>query len=562
VAGSSQTGHCPLARQRISKANRKGENMSSTAVIEIPKNGNAVVLEIPLDRLQPSASNPRQSMDSTGLKELTDSIRVHGVLQPILVRPGANGAFEIVCGERRFKAAKAAGKVSIPARIVNLSDSEALECATVENVLREDIHPIEEAESFQKLLAMNPNFTPAILAERVGKSVSHVFRRLQLLKLDPKLKQLFLDGHMTAAHALILARLQPADQKEVLNQLSQAAHKGAVEFPSVARLQSWVEENIYLSLNGAPFSKDDAGLLPEAGPCSTCPKRTGFNPMLFPEVKQKDQCTDRESFQRKLHAFVELKIKEAPPATVKISAVLSFPGNTKPEGVLTRDEYRESKKGGCNHTVPAIVADGEQIGRMKWVCASREQECPVHGASYGYIGESPDAKAERQKREAEARLEVKRRHAVFEAIREKARQDRNLDLEDFRLVAREFFHRLQYDTAKQFVILNGFITPGIAKKRKIEPSGEDNGRGHSEFFESLVSKTSLQQLGAWLVELALIHHRDRTPYSYCGETPKPDPLFETATRWGLDVEAITAAVTEAPKSGKGKAKRGEQPATQ
>jgi ParB family transcriptional regulator, chromosome partitioning protein len=536
--------------------------MSSIAVIEAPKeNEKVIVQEIPLGRIKSSANNPRGSMDSGALAELTESVKAHGVLQPILVRPVADGAFEIVCGERRHKASKAAGKLTIPARIVNLSDSEALEYATVENVLREDIHPMEEAESFQKLLAMNPNFTPAIVGERVGKTASHVLRRLQLLKLEPKLRQLFLDGKMTASHALTLARLQPRDQQEVLSQLNQAGKKGAIEFPSVARLQEWVESEIFLDLKGAPFSNDDPALLPEAGPCTTCPKRTGFNPMLFPEVKQNDQCTDRECFERKLHAFVELKIKEAPPETVKISAVWSFPGNTKPEGVLTRDEYRESKKGGCDHTMPAIVVDGEQIGKMKWVCVSREQECAVHGASYRYVGENPEAKAEQLKREAEARLEVKRRHAVFEAIREKARKDRSFDLDDFRLAAIGFYERLQYDTAKQFVILNGFITPGMAKKRKVEATGEDNGTEHTRYFEGLVSTATLQQLSAWLVELALIPHRDRTPFSYYGEGPKPDPLFETATRWRLDVEAIKAAVTEAPKSAKGKAKRGEDPAT-
>ena len=120
----------------------------------------------------------------------------------------------------------------------------------------------------------------------------------------------------------------------------------------------------------------------------------------------------------------EIRVKEAPPETVKVSTSWRFAGETRPEGVLTRDEYRESKKGACDHTVSAIVADGEQIGKMKWVCISRDRECPVHGASFRYTGESPEAKAERLKREAEARLEVKRRHAVFEAIREKARQDR------------------------------------------------------------------------------------------------------------------------------------------
>lgn len=533
--------------------------MSSTTVIAVPKETeNTLVREIRLDRIQASAANPRESMDHQALSELTESIRIHGVLQPILVRPLADGHFEIVCGERRWRASKTAGRQTIPARIVNLSDAEALETATIENLLREDLHELEESEAYAKMLGTNTGYTPEILSHKLGKSVAHIYRRLQLLKLDPKLKQFFLDGQMTVAHALVLARLQPHDQKEVLSQLNQAAKKGAVELPSVARLQEWIEQEIYLDLKGAPFSKDDATLVPEAGPCTTCPKRTGFNPSLFPEVKNKEICTDKNCFQRKLNALVEIKIKEAPTETVKISTLWRFAGETKPEGVLTRDEYRESKKGGCDHTVPAIVADGEQIGKMKWVCVSREQECPVHGASYRYIGESSEAKAERLKREAEARLELKQRRAVFDAIREKARQDRNLDLADFRLIALAFFHRLQFDTAKQFVILNGFITPGTAKKRKVEPTGEDSGRGHAEYFESLVNEASLQQLRAWLVDLALMDHRDRTPYSYHGDGPKPDPLFETATRWGLDVESIKAAATEPAKSSRPEAKRSKK----
>ncbi|MGH9353746.1 MAG: hypothetical protein ACRD2G_16560 [Terriglobia bacterium] len=82
----------------------------------------------------------------------------------------------------------------------------------------------------------------------------------------------------------------------------------------------------------------------------------------------------------------------------------------------------------------------------------------------------------------------------------------------------------------------------------MEPTGEDNGRGHAEYFESLVSRASLQQLGAWFVELALMDHRDRMPYSYYGHSPNPDPLFETATRWGLDVESIKACVTGQPRT--------------
>jgi ParB family chromosome partitioning protein len=141
------------------------------------ENENTIIQEIPLHRIRPSAANPRQGMDSAALAELAESIKLHGVLQPIHVRPMADGNFEIVCGERRYRAAKSAGKVTIPARVMNLSNAEALETATIENLLRENLHELEEAESYARLLAMNPKFTPAIVAEHVGKSVSHVHRR-------------------------------------------------------------------------------------------------------------------------------------------------------------------------------------------------------------------------------------------------------------------------------------------------------------------------------------------------------------------------------------------------
>lgn len=99
----------------------------------------------------------------------------------------------------------------------------------------------------------------------------------------------------------------------------------------------------------------------------------------------------------------------------------------------------------------------------------------------------------------------------------------------------------------RFAIMNGFVAPATAKKRKVQATGEDAGRAQAEFFDSLVNKASEQELGAWLIELAVVQHRAQGPYSQCGDSPKPDPLFEIATRWGLDVESITAAVAEQPK---------------
>ncbi|MGH9449370.1 MAG: ParB/RepB/Spo0J family partition protein [Terriglobia bacterium] len=529
--------------------------MSTATVIAPPKvkeTENPLIQEISLDSITPSALNPRGSMDSSALAELAANIKTHGVLQPILVRPVAEGKYEIVCGERRYRASKTAGRQTIPARIVNLSDAESLEFAVIENLMREDVHELDEAEGYARLLAMNPNYTPEVLAQKVCKSVAYIYRRLQLLKLDSKLKQLFLDGHMTVAHASILARLQPRDQAEVLSQLNHAGKKGAIEFPSVARLQSWVEENIYLSLQGAPFKKDDAVLLPEAGACTACPKRTGFNPSLFPEIKKHDLCLDRECFRKKQNAFVQIKFNEAPAGSVKIATSWQFGGKEASKDVLTRDQYHESKKGSCEQTVQAIVAQGENIGATQWVCVSKDGNCPVHGVSSQYVGESPQAKAARLKREAEARLELTRRRAIFEAIREKARKVRSLDLPDYRLVTSEFFARLHFDTSKQFVVANGYVTPAMAKQRKVEPSGSDNGNDYAKYFENLIGNADLKQLGTWLTELALIQHRDHAPYSYAGDKTVRDPLMETAKRWAVITTLASAAVDGPSKPAKSK----------
>ncbi|HEV2498316.1 MAG TPA: hypothetical protein VGY31_01900 [Terriglobia bacterium] len=223
---------------------------------------------------------------------------------------------------------------------------------------------------------------------------------------------------------------------------------------------------------------------------------------------------------------------------MKIATSWQFGGKEGPKDVLTRDQYHESKKGVCEHTVQGIVAQGENIGATRWVCVSKDGQCPVHGVSSQYVGESPQAKVARLKREAEARLALKRRRAIFEAIRENARKGRSLDLTDYRLITSEFFARLHFDTSKQFVVVNGYATPAKAKQRRTEPSGSDNCHDYTKYFERLVAKADLKQLGAWLLELALCPHRDHAPYSYAGDKTVRDPLLETARRWGVDVKAV------------------------
>ena len=160
---------------------------------------------IAIDTIHESATNPRRTFDECKLGELAESIRTNGLIQPITVRPQGQG-FEIVAGARRFRAAQLAELFSLPARIVDISDSETILWQLVENSQRLDVHPYEEAQGFQRLLDM-PGYDVATLVEKSGKSPAHVYARLSLLQLIPTIAEAFTAERITASHANLLARL-------------------------------------------------------------------------------------------------------------------------------------------------------------------------------------------------------------------------------------------------------------------------------------------------------------------------------------------------------------------
>jgi len=168
-----------------------------------------------LELIVPSSTNPRREANSASLDELTESIRAHGVLQPILVRPFDGPGYKIVAGHRRAEAARRAGFLQIPAVIRDLSDEEALELQVVENLQRSDLHPLEEAEGYRQLMATK-HYDVARIAERVGRSIKYVYDRVKLLSLTKRAQVLFLDGKITAGHAVILAGLKPQDQERCI----------------------------------------------------------------------------------------------------------------------------------------------------------------------------------------------------------------------------------------------------------------------------------------------------------------------------------------------------------
>ncbi|GGE06833.1 chromosome partitioning protein ParB [Aureimonas endophytica] len=157
---------------------------------------------VAIDALGPNPRNPRRNFDTGDLEELTASIRAHGIVQPILVRPmpGAEGRFEIVAGERRWRAAKAAALKDVPIVLRSLSDRESLEIAIIENVQRSDLNAIEEAEAYRMLID-DHGYTQADLADALGKSRSHVANMLRLLKLPETVRRMVTDGALSAGHA-------------------------------------------------------------------------------------------------------------------------------------------------------------------------------------------------------------------------------------------------------------------------------------------------------------------------------------------------------------------------
>src|SRR6266568_3734716 len=303
--------------------------MSTVNVIVAPGNTeamNSLVQEMGLDKIRPSKANPRRRTDDAAMIELAANIKTHGVLQPILVRPVPRGGYEIVCGERRWRASKTAGKDSIPARIVNLSDAEALELGVIENVQRENIHELDEALGYKALIRQDPAlYTVETLAAKVGRSPKYIYGRLKLAELTPNLQKAFYAGKLTAGHAAEIARLQARDQERALSECFPGHRTTAAILKdkdprsiSVRELRDWIEREIHLSLANAPFDVNDPELLPAAGACSTCPKRSGSNPLLFADtIKRADVCTDRECFNAKVGALVEIQIKQSEAAGEK-----------------------------------------------------------------------------------------------------------------------------------------------------------------------------------------------------------------------------------------------------
>ena len=193
----------------------------------------AALRELSVSQIEPNSHQPRGHFDEEALVSLTDSVRELGVLQPVLVRPAGPDRYELIAGERRWRAAKRAGLQTVPAIVRRIDDTASLEQALVENLHREDLHALEEAAAYQQLIE-DFNLSHDDVARRVGKSRSAVSNTLRLMQLPPGIQKLVADGQLTAGHARALLGTPDRAYQELL------AHRTVAEQLSVRDVEEEV----------------------------------------------------------------------------------------------------------------------------------------------------------------------------------------------------------------------------------------------------------------------------------------------------------------------------------
>jgi ParB family chromosome partitioning protein len=205
------------------------------------------IRNVPVDRIEPNPENPRLSFEEGALDELAASIREHGVLQPILVRPRGQGQFQLVAGERRWRAARQAGMDTIPALIEELDDDDALEIAIIENLQREDLSPLEEASIYERMIKEH-GYSVRKLAQKLGKDKGYLENRLRLADAPPEVRELVSLRKDTLSHAYELMKV---DDPKRRRRLTAAVARGDL---SLVKLRERIE--------GRPPRPTDAGESP------------------------------------------------------------------------------------------------------------------------------------------------------------------------------------------------------------------------------------------------------------------------------------------------------------
>lgn len=490
---------------------------------------------VSLSLLQESTTNPRRIFEDAALKELAETIRSQGVLSPLLVRPVTENGFEIVFGARRYRAAHMAEQETVPVRIKQMSDAEVIEAQLIENLQRRDVHPMEEAQGFRALLELEePKYSIEQIAARTGKSGSYVAARLKLTELVPAVVEAFYKHEIGVGHALLLAKLQPAQQEQALlhcfrEDWSTAGKDRRILLP-VRNLQNWIEQNVMLILKDAPFNKRDPQLVSTAGSCADCPKRTGHNKLLFSDLGNADACTDPACFRAKVNAHVAKAVSEK-PKLVQVSTAYTKPQEGSaivPRGkyVAIHDEKPKDKYEAqrpqyksCRYVSEAIIAEGDGKGTIHKVCAN--PACPVHHPKKQPNNADVSFKATQEKQRREEAIANVTGSRVLAAIAEAV---------PVRLMKRD----LLFIAERLAAVVSENHLAALARHYGIKKTKENDAIG--KLFVAYLRQAEESILGSVLVQLAIFVAASHGNWAQV--------LRDAAAVYKVDTEAIAAKVKQ------------------
>jgi ParB/RepB/Spo0J family partition protein len=433
-------------------------------------------LTVPIARTIPSPTNPRKHFDQGELAELAESIRTYGVLQAILVRPAkgwtvepgkASGKacffvsnvaralmddgwkteaeatanlplYELVAGERRFRACRIVGLKEIPASVRELSDLQVLEIQLVENLQRRDVHPIEEAAGYA-LLMKEHGYSAKKIAVKVAKSEAYIYGTLKLGNLPAAARDAFRAGKLSKNHCILIGRIPSDKLREKAAEKILAPKEWAYtqrpelkgEPLTYRDAKGLIENEFMCELKGSGFDRTSLTLLPEAGSCDACPKRTGNAREEFPDARA-DVCTDPECFRAKEAAHRKAAADKVANKGVRVltgkEAKSALNGFSSKWQDLKETNYRDAKRRSYKQLVgeelkAETVAALDGRGQVHYLVPKdrvREvlgEESGVAGGGRSGTSFAKDEERRKRERELQDEIDVGILRRVFEDVR-------------------------------------------------------------------------------------------------------------------------------------------------
>jgi ParB family chromosome partitioning protein len=508
------------------------------------------VVEIPLQLIDESPTNPRERYNETALAELAQTINSVGLVQPVIVRrhPETPDRFQLVFGSRRRRASVVAGKETVPSIVRDLTDEQVLEIQFIENDQRENLSPLSQARGYAALMKAKPAvYTVEEISARLGKSDNrYVAERLQLLQLIEPAQTLLDAERLPYRHAFEISRLQPEQQEKALY-VCFSAFQNAEEvlkrpFQTVSvnleALRQWITTHCHLDLHHAPFPLDE----PIAGEiaCKQCPKRAGSAPLLFGDIAKEDTCLDPSCFNKKKAALVQIqigKLEEKGLQAARISNSLRVGAPGEKADVLYRGEYRIVERDSCAFTQPGVYDEGLAAENPVYIC--NESTCPVHSGRTKFS--SPDEQKLRKARGKDQREEKRYRQDLLAAVRDKV--SKSPQRADLYLVASRFLQLMPHE--------NRVATSRLFNWTETKSAGKRGGK-HVDYVD--LGKKELAKLGTYELLRFLIVASLTPDLSIPDSDPKQtlpstSALAQTAKRLGIVPKTVRAGARKALKDG-------------